>query len=227
MTTAILFFSRTPAAEARRKTLAPQRNEAVVETLIQHTVSRAEKTGLPVYHCFTTDQAGATFGERLANAMEAVYAQGHEALIVIGNDSPGLTTSDLLLAAQTLRNGQLVLGPARDGGVYLIGMTTAAYRREAFINLAWETPQLQAAFRNYLRTAQVAARFLIPRIDIDSATDLQRFLNCLSPGNSLKKQLERIMLTPYRALIFPPVTPQPTQGVLACPFLRGPPVSFC
>ena len=185
-TTAILFFSRTPSAEARCKTLAPQRNEAVVETLIQHTVSRAEKTGLPLYRCFTPDQVGVSFGERLANAMETVYAQGHEAVIVIGNDSPGLTTGDLLSAAQTLQNGHLVLGPARDGGVYLIGMTAAAYRREAFVELAWETPQLQAAFQHYLRTAQVAARFLVPRIDIDSAADLRRFLRCLSPGDHLK-----------------------------------------
>lgn len=135
--TAILLFSRSAKEEAIFKRVSGKKrlNKRFFKTLIDHTLQTAKSTELPL---FTTDnQRGNTFGERLTHALKEVFDQGFERVIAIGNDSPGLTTDVLLQAAHQLNQHELVIGPATDGGTYLVGLHKDAFDQETLAQLQW------------------------------------------------------------------------------------------
>lgn len=188
--TAILLFSRTVADEAAVKTFAlSQKNQLVAKQLLQHSIATAQKTQLPLFKAYNTPQKGDSFGERLANEIEIVFQKGYESLIIIGNDCPQLTTQHLLQVNQSLQKQQVILGPAKDGGVYLIGLQKAAYQREQFINFAWEREHLQTTWKNAINNIV----WLETLSDIDSAADLNAFLKIAPKWHALRQQLVAIL----------------------------------
>ncbi len=70
-------------------------------------------------------QRGTCLGARMANAFEDAFARGFEGVMVAGSDTLGLEPAILKQAARALETHDLVLGPARDGGYYLIGLPPA------------------------------------------------------------------------------------------------------
>ncbi|MEM6697699.1 MAG: DUF2064 domain-containing protein [Bacteroidota bacterium] len=189
-TTAILLFSRTSADEAAVKTFAfPQKNAAVAERLIQHTIATAEKTQLPLFKACNTPQNGNSFGERLANEIETVFQKGYESIIVIGNDCPKLSAKHLVQAKKQVQQEKVVLGPANDGGVYLIGFQKKTYDRANFLNLDWEKETLQATWK-----AQIEDIVWLETLsDIDSAVDLSVFLKTAPKWHTLRQLLVAIL----------------------------------
>jgi hypothetical protein len=206
--TAILFFSRSPQEEVNAKQLTFRRSRTVVRLLLEHSLRQARKTQLPLYTCYTDQQRGADFGERLANALEDIFAGGHERVIVIGNDSPGLRSRHLLRAEEQLRDGQLVLGPAEDGGVYLIGINQQDYNRNKFLELAWETPFLQKSWATYINQLELNPGHLPNLVDLDSATDFWCYIRRNTSGvlaRRLKVCLQELaleMLTAVRVFVY-------------------------
>lgn len=141
--TAILLFSRTASAEAASKSFgAGKAGLRIAGALISRTEKAIARTGIKIYRSDEVSQRGKTFGERLANAMSAVFDDGAERLLVVGNDCPQLTTSHLRSAAQKLARGQNVIGPDRRGGVWLIGLKRSDFNAVQFASLTWETDQL-------------------------------------------------------------------------------------
>lgn len=139
--TAILIFSRFAEEEARQKKykqIAGQKGgQKIAGELINYTINEATFTHLPVYTIFSDKQYGNCFGERLANAIEKVFSLGFIKVIVLGTNSPSVTSSGIKNAAELLLTNKLVLGPSNDGGVYLIGIDKKGYYREPFINIPW------------------------------------------------------------------------------------------
>jgi uncharacterized protein len=79
------------------------------------------------------------FGDCLLAAIRALLARGHRSAVVLNADSPTLPTSILVKAAQLLAKSgdRIVLGPATDGGYYLLGLKQAHSRM--FEDIAWST----------------------------------------------------------------------------------------
>ncbi len=67
-------------------------------------------------------QEGRTLGEKLAHAFKEAFSAGHDRVVVIGTDCPGLSPAHIEKAFGLLVRTDLVLGPAADGGYYLIGL---------------------------------------------------------------------------------------------------------
>ncbi|MCB1122927.1 MAG: TIGR04282 family arsenosugar biosynthesis glycosyltransferase [Verrucomicrobiae bacterium] len=86
-----------------------------------------------VYH----PQKGADLGERLENAMECEFAGGADKLIFLGGDCPYVDKSRIDEAFAALDHHDVVIGPATDGGYYLIGLKHLL--PELFRNIAWST----------------------------------------------------------------------------------------
>lgn len=194
--TAILLFSRTAGEEAVAKRLAAHGsktpNTRIADALIRHSAQTARTSGMPLVCAFSDAQRGGTFGERLAGAVEDVFAQGYEKVIVVGNDCPAITPALLLHAAARLRITDTVLGPAADGGVYLIGLTRWAYCREAFLTLPWLTDGLFAAFE--IEAGEDAV--ILPREhDIDDAAGLAKWLRNARPSSALVRAIRAILST--------------------------------
>ncbi len=187
--TAILFFSRTALQETKQKTLVKnihhKKQVALFDSIINHSLSTLESTQLPLFTCFSQQQIGHSFGERLANAIENVYNAGYEKVIVLGNDSPQITKELILKVAEDLNHQELILGPNHRGGLYLIALDKRAYHRQKFINLAWENKQLQASFNNYIQEYNLRFTSLKHCLDLNFSDDFNLFIKSIDKENSL------------------------------------------
>lgn len=194
--TALLVFSLSAKQESRRKHLLPgqslQRQERLFQGLINHTQSIAEASGLDWVWLDEHQQRGTSFGERLANAFADLFEQGYEAVISIGNDSPGLSAAHLRAAREQLTQGAPVLGPNRDGGVYLIGLRQSEFRAEAFTALPWTTRRLARCLDQELRQHQATPVWLGALLDLDTAFEVHSFLQ-EQPRHQLSRLIARLL----------------------------------
>jgi rSAM/selenodomain-associated transferase 1 len=103
-------------------------------------------------------------GDRLIFALQAAFAAGHRAVIAIGTDCPSLDSAVLLQAFEVLTNHDLVLGPATDGGYYLIGLQRPI--PALFQNIPWSTAAVLQ------QTEAVADALGLTRYHLPSLTDV-------------------------------------------------------
>lgn len=68
------------------------------------------------------EQAGADLGSRMSAAFAAAFDDGYDSIVIVGSDCPELSESIVSTAFQELADADMVLGPAADGGYYLIGL---------------------------------------------------------------------------------------------------------
>ncbi|MGB7373292.1 TIGR04282 family arsenosugar biosynthesis glycosyltransferase [Pontixanthobacter sp.] len=185
MTPALIsIFCRWPAPGEAKTRLIPgfgaEGAAAIYTKLLAHTVDVARASGI----AFELRVSGAP-PERFREALGAglqVVDQGDGDLtdklcrvpapaIVIGSDCPGLTPALLISARDRLLTERAVIGPASDGGYYLLGYNDPA--RFAFTDIEWST---DSVFTQTLE--RFAARGIRPAIlpelsDVDTAADLE------------------------------------------------------
>ena len=193
---ALLLFLRNESEEALAKPLARggrRVNKAVFQKLNHHAQRQARKSGLPLLTVKGRQQSGHTFGERLANAFEFAFAQGYGRVIAIGNDCLALDAARLREAARCLEHTDVVLGPARDGGVYLLGLSRQAYDRCFFLELPWQTSRLGSALRQYAGQWGRPPLLLSEEEDADDAFSFMRLVSRLAPYSLLRQELERLI----------------------------------
>ena len=116
------------------------------------------------------------FGRCLLHAILAMLARGHRSAVVLNSDSPTLPTALLVQTASTLATpgDRVVLGPAEDGGYYLLGMKAA--HAHLFADIAWSTERVADTTR--LRAAQLGLEVVeLPAwYDVDDQAALTRML---------------------------------------------------
>lgn len=120
-------------------------------------------------------QRGRDLGARLQRAYTELRAQGYERIVFIGSDSPTLPPRRLQHAFAALSRVDAVIGPARDGGYYLIGARSIpGGLPEMFRGIDWGTSR---AFRQTLARLRQAGRrtkVLPLGYDVDTGADLRR-----------------------------------------------------
>jgi glycosyltransferase A (GT-A) superfamily protein (DUF2064 family) len=149
---AVLIFTRSLEDEAKSKRFVYNNhrlNKNVARLLIEHTTKTAYSSNFPTFVIDSNLQKGDSFGERYANAFEYVFNRGYDTVISLGNDNPTLSVSDIQLAAEVFDNNNVVVGPAKDGGAYLIGLSSLSYNRQKFINLRWNTSLVLNDLKEY------------------------------------------------------------------------------
>ena len=202
---ALLLFLRNESEEALAKPLARggrRINKAVFQKLNHHAQRQARRSGLPLLTVKGRQQSGHTFGERLANAFEFAFAQGYGRIIAIGNDCLALDAARLIEAARCLEHTNVVLGPARDGGVYLLGLSRQAYDRRFFLKLPWQTSRLGSALRQYAGQWGHTPLLLSVEEDADDAFFFLCLVGRLSPYSLLRRELEKLITPVGREHIF-------------------------
>ncbi|HVR42325.1 MAG TPA: TIGR04282 family arsenosugar biosynthesis glycosyltransferase, partial [Thermoanaerobaculia bacterium] len=97
-------------------------------------------------------QSGRDLGERLIVAFsERVIFQPTEKIVAIGVDDPSLGREDVLRAFHLLDSCEWVVGPASDGGYYLIGCRAAAFHPSVFEKIEWGSPRVLARTEESIR----------------------------------------------------------------------------
>ncbi|HUP01980.1 MAG TPA: TIGR04282 family arsenosugar biosynthesis glycosyltransferase [Gemmatimonadota bacterium] len=115
-------------------------------------------------------QGPGDLGSRLAGVTGQLLAVGKGPVIAVGSDCPALTAEVLRRAAAGLARADVVLGPALDGGYYLVALK--APHPEIFQGIPWGTAQVMAATRERIEAARLAAAILEPARDLDTPEDL-------------------------------------------------------
>jgi glycosyltransferase A (GT-A) superfamily protein (DUF2064 family) len=111
----------------------------------------------------------------MARAMGEAMQQGAASAVIIGSDIPGITTALLASAFEKLGHGTVVLGPATDGGYYLIGLTAsalAAVSATIFADMPWGTSVVLKETCRRLARVGLSYTLLDPLSDVDRPEDL-------------------------------------------------------
>lgn len=124
----------------------------------------------------STDQGAGSLGVRLQRQVLRAVAEGAERVVLIGSDLPSLEAADLEAAFELLGQAKpeapsLVLGPAGDGGYWLIGLTHA--RAELLSGIPWGSGEVLGHTLAAAAALGIEPRLLPLRHDLDRAIDLR------------------------------------------------------
>jgi len=186
----LLIFAKAPLPGLAKTRLIPALGAAgaaaLQQRLIRRTLATAAQSGLatelwchpdcaqPFFAACAGEvtvelrsQQGADLGERMHHAFVTADAPA----LLIGTDCPALSAQDLCAAAAALNaDHDAVLGPAADGGYYLIGLRRPL--AELFRDMPWGTDAVLARTRQRLHAAGLRWQELPTHHDIDTPTDL-------------------------------------------------------
>lgn len=139
---ALIIFTKNPELGKVKtrlaKTVGDQNALEIYKLLLQHTMEITKNLKVDKYVFYSKNihkediwnpdifrkklQSGNDLGERMSNAFSEVFSMGYEMAIIIGSDMFDMKTQDLEIAFENLQNHSFVIGPAVDGGYYLLGM---------------------------------------------------------------------------------------------------------
>jgi len=116
------------------------------------------------------NQITGDLGEKMAAAFQNSFNTGIDQVVIIGTDCPGLHQELIASAFDKLNSQNLVLGPALDGGYYLIGLRK--FVPELFRGINWGTEEVFAQTMAIAKNCNLTVAKLIPLADIDRPEDL-------------------------------------------------------
>jgi hypothetical protein len=117
-------------------------------------------------------QVEGDLGVKMASAFEGACHRGQAKVVIIGSDCPDLTANLLLSSFQALDRSDLVLGPATDGGYYLIGLRR--FIPQIFQGISWSTAAVLTQTVEVAKSLNLAIAYLPTLRDIDRPEDLDR-----------------------------------------------------
>ncbi|HEX8328636.1 MAG TPA: TIGR04282 family arsenosugar biosynthesis glycosyltransferase [Hymenobacter sp.] len=166
------------AALATYRELLAITREAVVASGVPATVWLADTAGAAPTAAEAGEwpglavrcQPAGDLGERMTAAFAHAFAEGAGRVVIIGTDCPGLRAAHLAQAFASLAENDLVLGPATDGGYYLLGLQ--APRPTLFQDKPWSTATVLAETVAEARRLGLRVALLPELRDVDDATDL-------------------------------------------------------
>ncbi len=115
-------------------------------------------------------QSEGVLGERMQSAMAAAFREGASRVVVIGTDCPALDSSHLAETFEQLARTDVVIGPANDGGYYLIG--TRRQLPQLFEDIDWGTDRVLQQTLQQAAELNVTVSQRVPLSDVDFAEDL-------------------------------------------------------
>jgi len=120
------------------------------------------------------DQVGDNLGARMHQAIETMLSRGYRRTSLLGTDVPTVPLEHFKQALTLLDNHDLVLGPAMDGGYYLIGMNRTI--PELFTDIPWSTDQVLRLTQDRAALLGLKTALLQPWRDIDTLADLEALI---------------------------------------------------
>lgn len=119
-------------------------------------------------------QSGNDLGERMSMFFKKGFDAGFKRIVIIGSDCPDLLSSDLDGAFNILKKSDAVIGPANDGGYYMLGLSKNV---DLFQNKEWSTESVFEDTLNDFKKENLSFEIVDEKIDLDTAEDLKNFPN--------------------------------------------------
>lgn len=201
----IIVFTRNPElGKVKTRLAATIGNEAtlaVYQSLLQHTetvlstlnnhvavyytnqISHNDIWNKPHYHKYL--QHGDDLGQRMYNAFKEQFNLHYNKVVIVGSDLFDLKPHHITDAFKALEQNDVVIGPAQDGGYYLLGMKTLL--PQVFNNKAWSS---ETVFENTLKDLQNHKVEILEMLnDIDTFEDLKAHAELLKLTKSSYEKL--------------------------------------
>ncbi len=118
-------------------------------------------------------QSKGDLGEKMSNAFRNQFEKGFDKLLIIGTDCPEITSEIVDKAFLHLENSEVVIGPAKDGGYYLLGMNR--FIPGIFKNIKWSSDQVLKSTKLFLESNKINHSFLPILSDVDHLEDWELF----------------------------------------------------
>lgn len=140
-------------------------------------------------------ESGSGLGHAMRDAFQHLFSTGAHSAVLIGSDLPTLPAAHIDAAFTALERGScdVVLGPAEDGGYYLIGLREP--RPSLFERIDWSTDRVLEQTRDRARSAGLRVTHIGPWHDVDSPDDLRRLQAALKDNPSLPAHETRHVLS--------------------------------
>ncbi len=188
----LIIFTKNPEAGLVKtrlaQTVGDEKALEVYETLREHTalVTATVEAERQVYYSrfipssdlfFTSKftfklQEGEDLGARMLHAIRTGFQTGFRHIVLIGTDCYELSSDMLNQAFKALERSDAVIGPAIDGGFYLIGLNMLL--PELFLNRQWSTPEVCRETIEVLQRFAIPYELLTALSDIDTFDDLKK-----------------------------------------------------
>lgn len=171
------------------KTLGIQRAATIYKDMVVHTLLQTGRLTTPATtlvlfqpsedlprmqawlgsHWIYIPQADGDLGEKMAASMKHAFAMGFRQAVIIGSDCPSLQSFHIDKAFEKLKVSDVVIGPAHDGGYYLIGAN--AIHSELFSDMEWSTPGVLAETMQRVEKLNLTPSLLETLRDVDTEED--------------------------------------------------------
>jgi uncharacterized protein len=154
---------------------APAGSEALFDGML------AERTDLVLADGAAISAAGVNgFGRCLLHAAQSLFIAGYQSVCLLNSDSPNLPTTLLSQSAAALGEDgdRVVLGPAEDGGYYILGIKAPHFH--LFADIAWSTSEVAEQTRQRAQALGLPLIELDPWYDVDDAPSLLRLCQDLA-----------------------------------------------
>lgn len=115
-------------------------------------------------------QQGENLGSKMTHAFEHIFAAGYNRAVMLGTDCPDIEGATIVKALKYLRSADVVLGPAEDGGYYLIGLNELA--PDLFSNIDWGSDKVLNQTSGIAKQLNLIPAYMPSLRDIDTPDDL-------------------------------------------------------
>ena len=133
------------------------------------------------------EQEGENLGARMRHSFDHLFSRGYRHIFLVGTDVPSLPLTHYRDAFTSLNAHDLVLGPAHDGGYYLIGMSRP--HPALFENIPWSTDQVLTLTQQKAAAEGLKTAILPLWNDVDTLEDLQELIDdCMADKKRPKKE---------------------------------------
>lgn len=188
LSSALIIFARKPTLGKVKTRLAAQIGDEAALRIYLRLLTHTREVAMHAHcstHVFLTEppadlfwqdfrlhlQADGDLGEKMRAAFEELFAEGCGKVVIIGSDCPGLQAAHVQKAFDALDEHDIVIGPAADGGYYLLGMTRL--HEALFQNKSWSTDAVCSQTIAEIEAAGLTHAALPMLHDVDTAKDLQ------------------------------------------------------
>jgi len=124
------------------------------------------------------DQIGDDVGARMSQTFETLFAKGYKRVLIVGTDVPTLPLEHYEQAFALLESHDLVLGPALDGGYYLIGLNRSV--PDLFNDIPWSTERVLRLTQGKAQALGLKMALIAPWRDVDTTEDLKALIEAES-----------------------------------------------
>src|SRR5688500_6765057 len=190
MRQALIIFIRNPVLGQVKtrlsKSIGDHKTLEVYKLLLQHTQAITYGLSCDKFLYYSGDpnphdswdnqrymkkkQHPGTLGEKMFQAFEELFGKGYEQVIIMGSDGLGVDEEQINTAFQSLQEREIVIGPATDGGYYLLGMNSL--HRSLFENKQWSSETVCEDTLAGMNAAGLTVAILPQLNDIDEEADL-------------------------------------------------------